>query len=117
MVAGECEQCRQILRADADAIDRRAVGRECLAADAGVAVFFLCDLGPVLQRFGNRGYRAAQLDASIAAGRLYLAAYAQRMGATGLTFYDDDVTTFFSPHGQGKSVMFLVAIGKKAGRW
>jgi len=38
-------------------------------------------------------------------------AYAQRLGATGLTFYDDEVTAFFSPHAAGKSVMFLTALG------
>jgi hypothetical protein len=42
---------------------------------------------------------------------LYLAAYALGLGATGLTFFDDDVTDFFSPHASGKSVMFLVAAG------
>jgi len=42
---------------------------------------------------------------------MYLAAYAQRFGATGLTFFDDEVTEFFSPHATGKSVMFLVALG------
>ncbi len=42
---------------------------------------------------------------------MYLAAYAQRFGATGLTFFDDEVTEFFSPHAAGKSVMFLVALG------
>jgi hypothetical protein len=47
-------------------------------------------------------------------GKLYLAAYAQRLGASGLTFFDDDVTEFFSPHAAGKSVMFLVAVGKSA---
>jgi len=36
------------------------------------------------------------------------------MGATGLTFYDDDVTRFFSPHAEGKSAIFLVAVGKGA---
>jgi len=40
-----------------------------------------------LQRFGNRGYRAVQLEAGILGGKLYLAAYAQRLGATGLTFF------------------------------
>ena len=45
-------------------------------------------------------------------GKLYLAAYAQGLGASGLTFFDDDVTEFFSPHAAGKSVMFLLAIGK-----
>jgi hypothetical protein len=41
-----------------------------------------------------------------------LAAYAQRLGATGLTFFDDDVIQFFSPHAKDKSAMFLLAIGK-----
>jgi hypothetical protein len=35
------------------------------------------------------------------------------VGATGLTFFDDDVTDFFSPHAAGKSVMFLIAVGKR----
>lgn len=84
-----------------------------LAADASANLFFLAGLPRVLARFGNRGYRAAQLDASIAAGRAYLAAYAQRFGATGLTFYDDEVIRFFSPHAEGKSVLFLIAVGHK----
>lgn len=87
-----------------------------LPADASANIFFLTDLQPLLARWGNRGYRAAQLDASIAAGRMYLAAYAQQFGATGLTFYDDAVTDFFSPHAAGKSVMFLLALGHKATR-
>ena len=87
------------------------LGQE-LPADASVNVYFLCNLEPVLQRFGNRGYRVAQLDAAIAGGRMYLAAYALGLGATGLTFFDDEVTGFFSPHAAGKSVMFLVAIGR-----
>jgi SagB-type dehydrogenase family enzyme len=85
-----------------------------LPTDAAVDIFFLADLQPILQRFGNRGYRAAQLEAGILSGKLYLAAYAQHLSATGLTFYDDDVIQFFSPHAQGKSVMMLVAIGKSA---
>jgi len=89
---------------------------QALPADASVDIFFLADLDPVLERFGNRGYGAAQLEASITAGKVYLAAYAQRLGATGLTFYDDAVTQFFSPHAQDKSVMFLVAVGKRARR-
>src|SRR6267142_1797894 len=82
-----------------------------LPADAAVDIFFLADLRPILQRFGNRGYRAVQLEAGILGGKLYLAAYAQRLGATGLTFFDDDVTRFFSPHAEGKSAIFLVAVG------
>ena len=47
---------------------------------------------------------------------MYLAAYALGLGATGLTFFDDEVTRFFSPHAQGKSVMFLIALGNPARR-
>ncbi len=86
-----------------------------LPADAAVDIFFLADLRPILQRFGNRGYRAVQLEAGILGGRLYLGAYAQRLGATGLTFYDDDVIRFFSPHAEGKSAIFLVAVGNSRG--
>ncbi len=82
-----------------------------LGADAAVDVYLLADLERVLGRLGNRGYRAAQLEASITAGKLYLAAYALGLGASGLTFFDDDVTAFFSPHAAGKSVMFLIALG------
>jgi len=91
------------------------LGQE-IPADASVNVYFLADLSSILERFGNRGYRAAQLEASISGGKLYLLAYAQRLGASGLTFFDDDVTEFFSPHAAGKSVMFLVALGKSVKR-
>lgn len=91
------------------------LGQE-IPADASVNVFVLADLKPILERFGNRGYRAAQLEAGIIGGKLYLSAYGQRLGASGLTFYDDDVTEFFPPHAKGKSVMFLVALGKSVRR-
>jgi SagB-type dehydrogenase family enzyme len=87
-----------------------ALGQE-LAADASVSIYMLCDLEPVLAAFGNRGYRSAQLDAAITGGKIYLAAYALRLGATGLTFFDDDVIELFSPHAAGKSVLFLIAVG------
>jgi len=83
-----------------------------LPADACVDIFFLADLEQILERYGNRGYRAVQLEAGAIGGRIYLAAYAQHLGATGLTFFDDDVVNFFSPHAKGKSAIFLVAIGK-----
>jgi SagB-type dehydrogenase family enzyme len=91
------------------------LGQE-IPADASVDVFFLTNLNQVLDRLGNRGYRAAQLEASISGGKLYLAAYALHLGASGLTFFDDDVTEFFSPHAARKSVMFLIALGKSVKR-
>src|SRR5262249_468597 len=47
-----------------------------LAGDASADVFFLADLERCLGRLGNRGYRAAQLEAGILGGKMYLAAYA-----------------------------------------
>lgn len=95
---------------------RRLALEQDLAGDAAADVFFLADLHRILDRFGNRGYRAAQLEAGILGGRLYLAAYARQFGATGLTFYDDEVVEFFSPHAAGKSAIFLVALGHSAKR-
>jgi nitroreductase len=82
-----------------------------LAGQAAVNVYFLADLEPILDRLGNRGYRAATLDAAISAGRMYLAAYALGLGATGLTFFDEEVVRLFSPHAAGHAVTFLIAIG------
>jgi hypothetical protein len=45
-------------------------------------------------------------------GRIYRSAYAQGLGATGLTFFDDDVSNFLSPHAAGRAAIFLVAVGK-----
>lgn len=83
-----------------------------LPADACVDIFFLADLKRILERYGNRGYRAVQLEAGAIGGKIYLAAYTQHLGATGLTFFDDDVIKFFSPHAKDKSAIFLLAIGK-----
>ena len=46
-------------------------------------------------------------------GNLYLCAHSLGLGATGMTFFDDAVTGFFSPHAAGKSLMFLVGLGRK----
>jgi SagB-type dehydrogenase family enzyme len=87
-----------------------------LPGDACVDIFFLADLKLILERYGNRGYRAVQLEAGAIGGRMYLAAYAQSLGATGLTFFDDDAIDFFSPHAAGKAAIFLLAIGKSMKR-
>ena len=82
-----------------------------LGADASVLVCYMADLQRALRALGNRGYRDAHLEAGLLGGRTYLAAYSLEHGATGLTFYDDDTTQFFSPHAAGKSPLLMVAIG------
>jgi hypothetical protein len=71
----------------------------------------MTDLKVLLNSYGNRGYRAAQMEAGTIGGKMYLASYALGRGATGLTFFDDDVTEFFSPHGAGKNCMLVVSVG------
>ena len=82
-----------------------------LGGDASVSFFFMVDLKVLLNAFGNRGYRAAQMEAGTIGGKMYLASYALKRGATGLTFFDDDVTEFFTPHGAGKNCMLVVSVG------
>lgn len=83
-----------------------------LGMDAAVTAFLMAPLDRVLEVAGDRGYRLAQLEGGVAGGFLYLGAYAHRFGATGLTFYDDDVTEFFSPHAAGKACLLVVAVGE-----
>ncbi|MCC6792575.1 MAG: SagB/ThcOx family dehydrogenase [Thermomicrobiales bacterium] len=83
------------------------------AADAHVNVYTLTDLEPLLERFGNRGYRLAQLEAALFAGRVQLAAHALGLGAVGSTSVDDEVTDHFSPHAAGKSFMFVAVFGPR----
>jgi SagB-type dehydrogenase family enzyme len=91
---------------------RLACGQD-YASDAHVNVYALTDLAPVLDRYGNRGYRLAQLDAALFAGKLQLAAHALGLGAVGSTSVDDEVTAFFSPHAAGKSFMFVAVFGRR----
>jgi nitroreductase len=84
---------------------------QALAADAAANFYWLADLAAIDTRLGDRGYRAVQLAAAIAGGRVYLAAYALALGATGLTFFDDDVTELLAPSRGDLGVMFLVAVG------
>jgi SagB-type dehydrogenase family enzyme len=82
-----------------------------LGMDCSALIVYMADLERVLRALGNRGYGDAHLEGGILGGRAYLAAYSLGRGATGLTFYDDDTTNFFSPHAVGKSPLLMVALG------
>ena len=84
---------------------------QSLFSDASVVFFLMTDLLNILRTCGNRGYRASQFEAGIIAGKIYLSAYAQQLGASGSTFFDDAVTEFFSPHAKDKSTMIVVGVG------
>jgi SagB-type dehydrogenase family enzyme len=96
-------------------VSRNISGYLCLGqslfSDASAVLFLMTDLQSVLKSLGNRGYRVCQFEAGVIAGKIYLAAYAQGIGASGSTFFDDEVTEFFSPHAKCKSTMIAIGIG------
>lgn len=96
---------------------RRKAGFICLeqrlGSDAAATLFLMADLDAALGSLGGRGYGAAQLGAAVAAGRLYLGAYAQCLGASGITFYDDEASRFFETE---REPMLSVVMGPEGRR-
>jgi SagB-type dehydrogenase family enzyme len=87
-----------------------------LGMDCSALVVYMADLDGALKISGNRAYRNLHLEAGLAGGRAYLAAYALGHGATGLTFYDDDTTEFFGFEKNEELPIFMVAIGVPVAR-
>jgi SagB-type dehydrogenase family enzyme len=81
------------------------------AGEAALNVYFLADLDDILETLGERGYRAAHLEAGIRGGRVYLKATELGLRATGLTFYDDEVVKLFDEP-EDTAVLFLVVAGR-----
>lgn len=98
-----------------DRLSRNTSGHLCLDqslfADASAVIFIMTDLKHVLDILGNRGYRAAQMEAGITAGKIYLLSYANGLGASGSTFYDNEVIEFFSPHAKQKETLIAIGVG------
>jgi SagB-type dehydrogenase family enzyme len=85
-----------------------------LGGDAAAVIYFLAPLNAVLATSGDRGYWLVNLEAGIAGGRAYLAAYSLGFGASGLTYYDAEVVRFFSPRAAGEDAIFVTALGRAA---
>ena len=93
--------------------DIRSVSKElCLhqevGGDSAFTVFHASDLTNIFDQVGPRGYRAAQLEAGVIAGRLALNAFALGYGATGLTFSDALVSRHL---GNSLDPLLVTAIG------
>ncbi len=98
-----------------DKVSRDLSGYLCLNqslfSDASAVLFLMSNLNKIFKTLGKRGYRAAEFEAGIIAGKIYLSAYAHGIGASGSTFYDDAVTEFFLPHSKDKDTMIAIGIG------
>jgi len=112
--AREQESLEQLKRGELRQMSAYLCLGQPLFGDASVVFFLMTRLREVLGALGNRGYRTAQLEGGIVAGKIYLSAYALGLGASGSTFYDDAVTEFFSPHAKEKSTMIAVGLGVPA---
>ncbi|HEX6221875.1 MAG TPA: SagB family peptide dehydrogenase [Acidimicrobiia bacterium] len=84
---------------------------QALGGDSAYTVFHCAELDPIFDALGSRGYRLAQLEAGVVSGRLALCAFALGLGATGLTFIDDAVSSFFHTSAQP---MLVTSVGVPA---
>jgi hypothetical protein len=93
---------------------RRGSGFAAMEQDhprlAAFDVWQMADLDAVGARLGDRGYRWAQLEAGIRAGRLQIGAFMRGWGAAASTFYDDEVSKLL---GTEESPLLMVAIGNR----
>jgi SagB-type dehydrogenase family enzyme len=83
-----------------------------LAGNACVAFSMIADIDRAVRAHGDRGYRYVHFEAGAIGQRLYLAAEALGLGATGIgAFFDDEVHRYLNlVPGQGQ-VVYHFAIG------
>ncbi len=83
-----------------------------LAGNACVTFSMIGDLERAASRYGDRGYRYAHFEAGAIGHRLYLAAEALGLGATGIgAFYDDEVHRHLNLVPNQGQVVYHFAIG------
>ncbi len=85
---------------------------QALAGNACVAFSMIADLDRATRIYGDRGYRYAHFEAGAIGHRLYLAAEALGLGATGIgAFYDDEVHRYLNLTPEQGQVVYHFAIG------
>ena len=88
-----------------------SLGQE-LAGNACVALSMIGDLERAARSYGDRGYRYVHFEAGAIGHRLYLAAEALGLGATGIgAFYDDEVHRYLNLVPEEGQVVYHFAIG------
>jgi SagB-type dehydrogenase family enzyme len=83
-----------------------------LAGNACVAFSMIGDLGRAVRAHGDRGYRYVHFEAGAIGHRLYLAAEALGLAATGIgAFYDEEVHRYLNLTSKQEQVVYHFAIG------
>jgi len=83
-----------------------------LAGNACVALSMIGDLRRAASAYGDRGYRYVHFEAGAIGHRLYLAAEALGLGATGIgAFFDDEVHRYLEVAPDQGQVVYHFAIG------
>ncbi len=92
---------------------QRLAVQQAYAADAHVNSYYLGDLDELLEHYGNRGYRVAQLLSALAANRLHIGTHALGLGAVGSTSFDNEVVEFLAPDSPSAAYLFITVFGKR----
>jgi len=98
---------------------RQAMAAACLdqlwLRNAALQAVFMIDFDSFDTALGDRGYRAALLDAGRLGHRLYLAAESLGLGACGVgAFYDEEASELLGLPG-GTGLAYVVAVGPSKG--
>jgi SagB-type dehydrogenase family enzyme len=85
---------------------------QSLAGNACVAFSMIADLNRATRAHGDRGYRYVHFEAGAIGQRLYIAAEALGLNATGIgAFFDDDVNRYLELSSDLEQVVYHFAIG------
>ncbi len=85
---------------------------QSLAGNACVAFSMIADIDRAVRSHGDRGYRYVHFEAGAIGHRLYVAAEALGLGATGIgAFFDDDVHRYLELSSDQGQVVYHFAIG------
>ena len=85
---------------------------QSLAGNACVAFSMIADLNRATRAHGDRGYRYVHFEAGAIGQRLYIAAEALGLNATGIgAFFDDEVNRYLELSSDQEQVVYHFAIG------
>lgn len=108
----ECAELEKVKTGDQRLVAAALSLGQQLAGNACVTFSMIGDLERATAAYGDRGYRYVHFEAGAIGQRLYLAAEALGLGATGIgAFYDDEVNRYLNLAPRQGQVVYHFAIG------